>query len=107
MHRGRQNTRSPPGLCGQVNKRARRMPWRQAAMKDVQACDKPGRDGKGRYYSGMSEWGNPMLCIACMLDMQEPTGGSETSQYPEEKKSTEIPQVAASERGPAQKPGWF
>lgn len=30
------------------------------------------------------------------------TGGTETSQYPEEKKSTEIPPVAASERGKAQ-----
>ena len=29
------------------------------------------------------------------------TRGSETSQYPEEKKSTEIPLVAASERGVA------
>ncbi|OUG02203.1 hypothetical protein AZ041_000210, partial [Escherichia coli] len=27
------------------------------------------------------------------------TGGTETSKYPEEKKSTEIPPVAASERG--------
>ena len=30
------------------------------------------------------------------------TGGTETSKYPEEKKSTEIPPVAASERGTAQ-----
>ena len=30
------------------------------------------------------------------------TGGSETSQYPEERKSNEIPPVAASERGGAQ-----
>ncbi len=30
------------------------------------------------------------------------TGRTETSQYPEEKKSTEIPLVAASERGAAQ-----
>jgi len=30
------------------------------------------------------------------------TRGSETSQYPEEKKSNEIPSVAASERGKAQ-----
>jgi hypothetical protein len=30
------------------------------------------------------------------------TRGSETSQYPEEKKSSEIPQVAASETGRAQ-----
>ena len=32
----------------------------------------------------------------------EASGGSETSQYPEYKKSTEIPLVAASERGRAQ-----
>ena len=32
----------------------------------------------------------------------EGTGGTETSQYPEEKKSNEIPSVAASERGGAQ-----
>ena len=31
----------PLGLYGQVNKRTRRMPWRQQAMKDVVACDKP------------------------------------------------------------------
>src|SRR5215468_6804611 len=30
------------------------------------------------------------------------TRGSETSQYPQEQKSTEIPSVAASERGTAQ-----
>jgi hypothetical protein len=30
------------------------------------------------------------------------TGGTETSQYPEERKSNETPRVAASERGPAQ-----
>ena len=32
----------------------------------------------------------------------EATGGTETSKYPEEEKSTEIPGVAASETGPAQ-----
>ena len=31
------------------------------------------------------------------------TRGTETSKYPEEQKSTEIPLVAASERGPALK----
>ena len=35
--------------------------------------------------------------------LQERTRGTETSKYPEEKKSTEIPWVAASERGLAQK----
>jgi hypothetical protein len=33
------------------------------------------------------------------------TRGSETSQYPEEKKTTVIPQVVASERGTAQTGG--
>ena len=33
---------------------------------------------------------------------EKPTRGSETSQYPEEEKSTEIPLVVASERGLAQ-----
>src|SRR5215210_1492965 len=32
----------------------------------------------------------------------EVSGGTETSQYPEEKESTEIPQVVVSERGGAQ-----
>ena len=35
------------------------------------------------------------------------TGGSETSQYPEERKSNEIPPVAASERGLAQTGGFI
>ena len=34
------------------------------------------------------------------------TGGTETSKYPEEKKSTEIPKVAASEIGLALKLYW-
>jgi hypothetical protein len=32
----------------------------------------------------------------------EVSGGTETSQYPEEQESTEIPQVVVSERGVAQ-----
>ena len=34
------------GLYGQVNKRTWWMPWRQQAMKDVVACDKPRGAGK-------------------------------------------------------------
>ena len=33
------------------------------------------------------------------IESKEATWGTETSQYPEEKKSNEIPQVVASERG--------
>ena len=36
------------------------------------------------------------------IGCEEATGGTETSKYPEEEKSTEIPGVAASETGPAQ-----
>ena len=36
------------------------------------------------------------------IGCEETTRGTETSQYPEEEKSTEIAQVAASERAQAQ-----
>ena len=49
---------------------------------------------------GVSEWGNPAGAIPSPLG--EPTQGTETSKYLEEKKSIEIPRVAASEKGKAQ-----
>ena len=39
------------------------------------------------------------------IGLMEGTRGTETSQYPEEQKSTETPLVAASERGTAQTGG--
>ena len=54
----------------------------------------------------MSEWGNPHACgylFTEYIGLERRTWGTETSKYPEEKKSTEIPLVAASERGPALK----
>ena len=36
------------------------------------------------------------------IALRRQTRGTETSKYPEEKKSTEIPLVVVSERGPAQ-----
>src|SRR5204863_508799 len=75
------------------------MPWHQEAMKDVGACDKPRRAGKRAMTRGFPNgetWsGSCRIAIA-------PTRGTEPSQYPEEKKSTETPLVAASERGRAQ-----
>ena len=50
----------------------------------------------------MSEWGNPVGVMSHHPRKREPTRGSETSQYPEEKKSNEIPVVVASEPGEAQ-----
>ena len=55
----------------------------------------------------MSEWGNPpaRVSLAEYIGQWRRTGRTETSKYPEEKKSTEIPGVAASETGEALKPG--
>ena len=59
----------------------------------------------------VSEWGNPAgRSLRPRPESIGPggdTGGSETSQYPEEKKSNEIPPVAASERGLAQTGGFI
>ncbi len=50
----------------------------------------------------ISEWGNPIREILSSwteyIGPEKQTQGTETSQYLEEKKSTEISQVAASER---------
>ena len=47
----------------------------------------------------MAEWGNPARREPRHHLRVKQTRGTETSQYPEEEKSTEMPQVAASERG--------
>ena len=47
----------------------------------------------------ISEWGNPVYSDVHYSIYRERTRGSETSQYPQEKKSKEILLVAASERG--------
>ena len=55
----------------------------------------------------ISEWGNPLAVmrkyfLSEYIAFEKITRGTETSQYPEEKTSTEIPLVVASERGPGQ-----
>ena len=81
------------------------MPWQSEAMKDVVTCDKPRLacklalirgfpNGETHPLAGISNW---------IHRLERQTRGTETSKYPEEKKSTEIPLVAASERGPALK----
>ena len=53
----------------------------------------------------ISEWGNPAERTSAIHtpihNVWKGTRGTETSKYPEEKKETSIPQVAASERGRA------
>ena len=83
------------------------MPRRQEAMKDVVACDKLRGAGKQAL---IRRCPNGETHSACRVSLAESIGqvkrtrGSETSQYPEEEKSTEIPPVVASERGTAQCP---
>jgi hypothetical protein len=70
----------------------------------------------------ISEWGNPPDCFLLLprlrawwlsgcitryfypeyIGVKEQTRGTETSKYPEERKSTDTPLVVASERGPAE-----
>ena len=70
------------------------------AMKDVISCDKPR--GGAKYpmirgsLNGATHWKQFQYLN------EELTWGSETSQYPEEKKSNETPKVAASEMGRGQ-----
>ena len=70
-------------------------------MKDVGACDKLGLAGKQVFDPEISEWGNPILVMRDDQIYLGPTRGTETSKYPQEKKSIEIPIVAASEMGAA------
>ena len=81
------------------------MPWHKQAMKDATTGDTP-RGGGNNLISADFRMGQPAPSnvgapaseyIGCV----EPTRGTETSKYLQEKKTTVIPQVAASERGTA------
>ena len=71
-----------------------------------QAAISPG-EAQTAFDPGMPEWGNPPGVMPGhphlnQIGCEEATGGTETSKYPEEEKSTENPRVAASESGRAQ-----
>ncbi len=51
---------------------------------------------------GKPGWGNAWSSRAEFIGAWRQTRGTDTSKYPEERKSTETPRVAASERGIAQ-----
>ena len=82
------------------------MPWHQKSMKDVTSCDKLRRGANSLrpadFRMGEPNWGHAQLLRSEHIGPVEATRGTETSKYPEEQKSTEIPLVAASEKGPAQ-----
>ena len=75
------------------------MPWLSEATKDVTSCDKPCSGANTRIDTDF-RMGQPAAQAAPAL--QELTRGTETSQYPEEKKTIVIAQVVASERATAQ-----
>ena len=77
------------------------MPRHLPAMKDAGSGETPLR-GAPAFDLWDSEWDNPPRFCVGLAAMRELTRGIETSNYPEEKKSTEIPLVAASEAGVAQ-----
>ena len=85
------------------------MPWRGKSTKGAASRDSP-RGGAHGLRSGGARMGEPSgghapLPAPESIGCSGTTRGTETSQYPEEEKSTEIPRVAASESGPAQTGG--
>ena len=93
-------------LYGQAIKRIRWMPWQLEAMKDVLICDKLWWVDKTRYNHRFPNGETHPLMAGIMHWIHrcmKRTWGTETSKYPEENKSIEIPLVAASERGLALK----
>jgi hypothetical protein len=89
---------------GQARKGAWWMPRHWEAKKDVDSCDKlrgaANRLGSGDFRIGKPDGDEPSVRGEYIASSQ-PTRGTETSKYPVEKKSTEIPLVVASERGTA------
>ena len=67
------------------------MPWRQVPMKDAGDCDKP-RVAVNRLLSedfrmGKPAAANPQHLPVEHIDQEKGTRGTETSKYPEEKRS--------------------
>ena len=81
------------------------MPGRLLAMKDVEGCDMPRGAAKQALIRGFPN-GETRLTKSQSSSTEhiggrKRTRGTETSKYPQEEKSIEIPLVAASERGRA------
>ena len=80
------------------------MPRLSEAKKDVISCEKL-RLGANNLSAGDIRMGQPIqkeFWISMTKRSWRQTRGTETSKYPEEKKTIVIPQVVASERGKAQ-----
>ena len=71
-------------------------------MKDVVSCDKLREAAHKRYIRRFPNGTTWCAEGASLRAIGEPTQGTETSKYLEEKKIIMIPQVVASEKGTAQ-----
>ncbi len=72
------------------------MPWHQEPMKDVGSCDKPRGVANRAEIRGFPNGEtqqvlNNLLLLSEHIGQREGTWGSETSQYPQEEKTTVIP----------------
>ena len=80
------------------------MPRLSEAKKDVTSCEKL-RLGANTRSPADVRMGQPVTGDCDILQSKRPTRGTETSQYPEEKKTKVIASVVASERARAQTHG--
>lgn len=81
------------------------MPWQLEAMKDVLICEKRRQADMKRYNRRFPNGETRYIIVSLLIELNrliKQTKGTETSKYLEEKKSTEIPLVVASEKGKAQ-----
>ena len=89
---------------GQVIKGLRWMPGRLGPKKGVARLRKASACCLASL-AGDTRMGQPSPAkrdyLQSHLKLEGASGGTETSKYPEEKKSTEIPLVVANERGTA------
>ena len=86
---------------GQATKGLRWMPWDQGPMKGVVRLRKASMS-RLTGIVGDARMGKPGPALSRIIRLwRKVSGGTETSQYPEENKSTEIPLVVANERGTA------
>ena len=88
----------------QVRKGVRRMPCHSRLKKDAQNCEKrrqAERKRSRRYPNGETRHAEKDVTLR-RKGLRGGTRGTETSKYPEEKKTKVISQVAASEREEAQ-----
>ena len=78
------------------------MPWLSEAKKDVTSCDKLRGGANIRYIRRFLNGATHRDEDAVSVVIRRQTRRTETSKYPEEKKTKVIPLVVAIERGKAQ-----